>query len=113
MALAPHTRRLGPALLAALVLCVSLASAAHAHPAAARHAAAFAAEAQHEAQLAGSDLDCALCAAGSRLAHGAVAVPAALFDVALRRFHTPRAGDIAPLRVDLSRTEARAPPRLG
>ncbi|HEU4431437.1 MAG TPA: hypothetical protein VFT98_21940 [Myxococcota bacterium] len=114
MRLSQQLRRLGPALLAAALLLASLASAAHTHLGAGTAESAIASTAPQQATPAASfDLDCALCAAASRLAHGTSLAPARLPDLALARFHAHHAGDVAPPRVDLARREARAPPRLG
>ena len=113
MRIAQQIRRLAPAFLAALVLCASLASAAHSHASASGQAAAIAADPQHASRALGADLDCALCAASARLAHGAITAPTPSPELAPDRFHPPRAGDVAAQRIALSRTEARAPPRLG
>jgi len=106
-------RRLGPALLAALVLCASLASGAHSHVSATARTAERAVDVPCETTgAATADLDCALCAAAARLAHGASAaltLPAAP-TVSGRSVHIARS--VAPPRVDLAPREARAPPRL-
>jgi hypothetical protein len=113
MRIAQQLRRLGPALLAAAVLLASLASAAHTHLGAGATSVAFTSSAPPAAPASNVDLDCALCAAASRLAHGTALAPARLPDLALARFHVHHAGDVAPPRVELARREARAPPRLG
>jgi hypothetical protein len=108
-------RRLATALLAGLVLCASLASAGHAHAAAVPEAGAVAArEAQPlHAGLASGELDCALCAAGARLGHGAASThPCAA--VAPRCAPASRAAAIlAPRWALFARALSRAPPRLG
>ncbi len=109
MRLVQHLRRLAPALLAVALLLVSFASAGHSHGASGASGATIAAD----ARATGSEFDCALCAAASRLAHGAAAAPAPFPALASHAFAAARAGDLAPPRVDLSRSEARAPPRLG
>jgi hypothetical protein len=110
-----HKRRLASALLAGLVLCASLASAGHTHAAAAAEAGAVAArEAQPvDAGLASGELDCALCAAGARLGHGAGWThPCAV--VGPRCALASRAAAIlAPRCALFARALSRAPPRLG
>ena len=112
MRLVPRLRRLGPALLAALVLAVSLASAAHTHAVAAR-ATALQSATTAAAFHAGADLDCALCASASRLGHGAASAPLAFGELSLQRVSAAGLSRVAPPRTPLDRSEARAPPRQG
>jgi hypothetical protein len=94
------------------VVLASLASAAHAHGARAS-GLTLAAEADGGGHASPSDLGCALCAHGERIAHAAShALPAALEPGARPAF--ARGGDSSPLRrVLLERLAPRAPPRIG
>jgi hypothetical protein len=113
MRIASRIRRLAPALLAALVLCVSLASASHAHGPALGPEPRLAEQAQQAESAGAADLDCALCAAAARLSHGAASTPVPVADGALQRFTGLAHDEIAPRCAPLSRAESRAPPRLG
>jgi hypothetical protein len=109
-------RRLASALVAALVVCASLVGAGHTH--ASSHAGGPTLSASADAPHGGSgakasELDCALCAAAARLAHGAASCAAALSDPAPQRFCAPRHAGPAPRSALLARCESRAPPRLG
>ena len=96
------------------VLFASLASAGHTHATAASAGASLTARSAPQSEPAANvDLDCALCAAAARLAHGTSLALAALPDLALARFHAHHAGDVAPESAPLGQREARAPPRLG
>jgi hypothetical protein len=105
--------RLASALAAALVLWASLASAGHAHASAAPRPAGIDASAVPSEPAAAGELECALCAAASRIAAGEPRPYGPPLDAALLRFHAPHAGDVAPPRPLLARGESRAPPRLG
>jgi hypothetical protein len=113
MRIALELRRLAPAVLAALVLCASLAGASHAHGAAVGHGPQLAAQGPRAESAGGADLDCALCAAAARLSHGATSPPVPIADGALQRFTGLAQREIVPRCAPLSRTESRAPPRLG
>jgi hypothetical protein len=106
------TRRLAFAFLAMVVLWVSLASAAHSHGAFSPRAA-VSAGAERDALRGEIDLACALCAAAARLGHGARTAPLLALPIAAPRLHPPCEGAVAPQRVARSRSETRAPPRLG
>jgi len=113
MRIALELGRLAPAILAALVLCVSLASASHAHGAAIGHGPQLAAQAPRAESAGAADLDCALCAATARLSHGAASPPVPIADGALQRFSGLAHRESVPRCAPLSLTESRAPPRLG
>ena len=113
MRTAARLRRLSSALLAALVLCASLASAAHSHAGATTHAPEIAVDAPQGTGAASADLDCALCAAAARLAHGAHAAFALPVALDASGCPAPHGLDAVPPRIDLAQREARAPPQLG
>ncbi len=105
-------RRLAPALLAALVLCVSVASAGHAHGAAHACGPRIAADVPRAGLSGAADLDCALCAAAARLAAGAVSAPVPAVDGSPQGLAGLERREAVPRAASLSRAESRAPPRL-
>jgi len=112
MRLASLARRFAPALLAALVVLASFASAAHTHAAPAR-SPALAAEADGAPHTSPADFGCALCAHGARLGHGAAHTHASLLDDFTRPALARGRATPPPQRVLLERLAPRAPPRIG
>jgi hypothetical protein len=109
---ASFARRLAPALLAALVVVASIASAAHTH---ATPPNGGALTAHHDAALHANpaDLGCALCAHAERSAHGAVQALASPLGARGARSLPDGAESTPPKLTLLERLAPRAPPRIG